>query len=150
VRPGTYETDLFDKGRNIHVGIDIGAPVGTDVHAFAPGWIECFGYNPADGDYGHTIVTGHRIDGVEIFALYGHLDARSTTGKLAGEEIAIGAVIGHVGAEHENGGWPPHVHFQLAWQRPASHDMPGVVTAKELSQALQDYPDPRLVLGPLY
>ena len=150
VRPGSYETELFDNDRNIHVGIDIGAPLGTPVHCFADGWIESFGYNPADGDYGHTVVTGHRIDGVEIYALFGHLDARSTLGRTAGRELRRGALIGHLGAEHENGGWPPHVHVQLAWQRPRSHDMPGVVTQPELAQALADYPDPRLVLGPLY
>jgi murein DD-endopeptidase MepM/ murein hydrolase activator NlpD len=150
VRPDTYESDLFEEGRNIHIGIDIGAPVGTAVHAFADGFIESFGYNAAQGDYGHTLVTGHRIGDTLLFALHGHLDAASTSGWRRGQEIVRGAVIGHLGAEHENGGWPSHVHFQLAWQRPDTHDMPGVVSRAELNQALLDHPDPRLVLGPLY
>jgi len=149
-RPGTYTTDLFEEGRDIHIGVDIGAPAGTAVHAFCDGWIECFGYNAGDGDYGNTLVSGHRIDGIEIFALYGHLDSASITDKMHGQEIRAGMVIGWLGAEHENGGWPPHVHFQLAWKRPGRPDLPGVVSKDNLAQALQDYPDPLLVLGPLY
>jgi len=33
---------------------------------------------------------------------------------------------------------------------PTTHDLPGVVSPLEREQALRDYPDPRLVLGPLY
>jgi len=150
VRPDTYESELFEEGRNIHIGIDIGAPVGTAVHAFADGFVECFGYNAAAGDYGHTLVTGHRIDGTLLFALHGHLGAASTSGWREGQQIERGEVIGHLGAEHENGGWPPHVHFQLAWRRPEKYDMPGVVSRAELKEALLNHPDPRLVLGPLY
>ena len=29
LRPGMYSTDLFSDGRFLHMGIDIGAPVGT-------------------------------------------------------------------------------------------------------------------------
>ncbi len=34
--------------------------------------------------------------------------------------------------------------------RPETHDMPGVVSPEDREQALRDYPDPRLVLGPIY
>ena len=50
----------------------------------------------------------------------------------------------------ENGGWPPHVHFQLALSEPTTHDMPGVVATSQHAAALDEYPDPRMVLGPLY
>ena len=51
---------------------------------------------------------------------------------------------------HENGGWEPHLHFQLSYQEPETHDMPGVVAPSDREEALQIYPDPRLVLGTLY
>ena len=51
----------FDGKRNIHVGIDIGGPVNTPIYAFADGKILHFGYNPAKGDYGNTIVTEHEF-----------------------------------------------------------------------------------------
>ena len=56
-RPGMYETEIFGGVRNIHVGIDIGAPVGTSVHAFGEGKIHSFGINPEEGSYGPTIIT---------------------------------------------------------------------------------------------
>ncbi|MEC9200682.1 MAG: hypothetical protein VYA79_04110, partial [Candidatus Thermoplasmatota archaeon] len=46
LRPGMYATELFSDGRFLHVGIDIGAPVGTPCMAFDDGEIAHFGYNP--------------------------------------------------------------------------------------------------------
>lgn len=43
-----------------------------------------------------------------------------------------------------------HLHSQLSTEAPATHDMPGVVSAGQLASALERYPDPRSVLGPLY
>ena len=54
------------------------------------------------------------------------------------------------GSEEVNGGWPPHVHFQLSLKEPETHDMPGVVEQEARESALEIYPDPRLVLGLLY
>ena len=82
--------------------------------------------------------------------LYGHLDAASTADKRAGDIVRRGDVIGWLGAPSENGGWPPHVHFQLSLAEPEGHDMPGVVSDTQHSKALETYPDPRQVLGPLY
>src|SRR4051812_31917756 len=72
-RVGIYTTDLFGGVRNVHVGIDIGAPVGTECRAFYDGTIFLQGFNGAAGDYGYTIITRHELDGVELFALWGHL-----------------------------------------------------------------------------
>jgi len=55
-----------------------------------------------------------------------------------------------MGEKHENGGWEPHVHFQLSLIEPKVPDLPGVVRRADREQALVDYPDPRLVLGALY
>ncbi len=147
-----YTTELFADDRVIHVGIDIGGPIGTPVMAFADGEISHFGYNPADGDYGHTIITRQLIDGVPLWALYGHLDAASTqaAAERANLSIKAGEVIGWFGAEHENGGWPSHLHFQLSFIEPETHDLPGVVSEADREQALFDFPDPQLVLGQLY
>jgi hypothetical protein len=42
------------------------------------------------------------------------------------------------------------VHVQLSLEAPPTHDMPGVVAKEDREAALRVYPDPRLVLGPLY
>lgn len=150
-RPGMYEEEIFVAGRrDIHVGIDIGCPVGTPVHAFDDGEVFLFDYNPAPGDYGYTVITKHRLDGKDLFALHGHLAARSVEGKQKAQKIKKGEVVAWVGDRHENGGWNPHLHFQLAWEAPAVCDMPGVVSAEGREAALKIYPDPRIVLGPLY
>ena len=46
--------EAVDGERCVHVGIDIGGPVGTSVHTPLAGTIHSAGYNPADGDYGNV------------------------------------------------------------------------------------------------
>lgn len=145
-----YTDPLFEGGRSIHVGIDIGGPVGTPVHAFVEGEIFKQGENRAPGDYGPTIVTRHVLDGVELWALHGHLSRTSLSQRKPGERFEAGALLGWIGDEDVNGGWPPHLHFQLSYRRPQTHDLPGVVTPEERTSAIADFPDPRAVLGPLY
>ncbi len=78
--------------------MDIGAPVGTPVHAFASGSVFLFGYNPAAGDYGYTLITRHEnVDGETLYALHGHLSARSVEGKFVGQAVDRGEVIAWVG-----------------------------------------------------
>ena len=150
LRPGMYSTDLFEGNRFLHVGIDIGGPIGTPCMAFMDGVISQFGYNPEPGDYGNVIITKHEIGGVPLWALYGHLNAASIEGIEVGDRVEAGEVIAWFGGFEENGGWEPHLHFQLSLIEPETHDMPGVVAPEDRDQALKDYPDPRLVLGPLY
>ena len=150
IRPNMYTTPIFAGIRNIHMGLDINGPTGTPCMAFADGIISHFGYNPEPGDYGNVIITKHNIGGTIIWALYGHLSSKSIVDKEIGQEINQGDVIAWFGEEHENGGWEPHLHFQLSLIEPQTHDLPGVVSSGDRVQALLDYPDPRLVLGPIY
>jgi len=150
LRPGMYSTELFSDGRFLHIGIDIGAPVGTPCMAFDDGEISHFGYNAADGDYGYVIITKHIVGEIPIWALYGHLSADSIKGKKIGQKISRGEVICWMGDRDENGGWESHLHFQLSINEPETHDMPGVVNPENRKTALEKYPDPRLVLGPIY
>ena len=150
--------------RDIHMGVDIGAAVGTPIHAAVDGLVHSVGYNSAELDYGHVIITEHVLpssgggDGGDgdgdgprrVWMLYGHLSAESTVGKAAGRPVSRGEVLGWMGNVHENGGWPPHVHFQLSLAEPRTHDLPGVVSTAQHAAALERYPDPRMVLGALY
>ena len=150
VRPKLYNTEIFGGERSLHIGIDIGGPVGTPCMAFMDGEISHFGYNPAAGDYGNVVITKHWISGTKVWALYGHLDAASIEDKKIGQRVVAGEVIAWFGSYEENGGWEPHLHFQLSLIEPETHDMPGVVAPGDRDQALKDYPDPRNVLGPIY
>lgn len=149
-RLNMYKGPLYVDQRDIHVGIDIGAPVGTPIHMFYDGEIFLFHYNSQPLDYGYTIITRHTLDNIDLYVLHGHLSKKSIEGKFVGQKIKKGEIFAWVGEKFENGGWNPHLHFQLSYEKPAVCDMPGVVHEKDLERALKVYPDPRLILGPLY
>jgi murein DD-endopeptidase MepM/ murein hydrolase activator NlpD len=149
-RKGMYTTELFKGGRDIHVGVDIAAPAGSTVHSFFEGSVYLFGNNNQPGDYGFTLITEHWIGTQKLYALYGHLSAKSIENKVKGQKIASGEVIAWLGDKTENGGWNPHLHFQLSLETPAVCDMPGAVSDADWPQAQVKFPDPRCVLGPLY
>ena len=150
IRPDMYTHELFSGERDLHVGIDIGAPVGEPIHAFGPGVVHSLGINDEDGSYGPTIIVKHELEGKPIWALYGHLSMESLEMVSGGMKIDEGQVIATVGDKSVNGGWDPHLHFQLSWKEPEVNDMPGVVKRSDREEALALYPDPRLVLGPIY
>ena len=145
-----YSQPLFGGERNIHMGIDFGAPVGTPVFAFTDCTIKAMGVNSAEGDYGPTLITEQQVNGEIIWALYGHLSHASLVNKSPGQRFGAGETLGWLGSPTENGGWPPHVHFQLSRIEPSGFDLPGAVSAADRAQALLHYPDPRTVLGPIY
>lgn len=163
-RVGMYTAPLFEGAsvRDVHVGIDLGAPAGDPVFAFDDGEIFLFGENSAEGDYGPTLVTRHAYDAGDagdagdaderraLYVLLGHLSRRSLEGKRVGATFRKGEILGWIGEKHENGGWNPHVHVQLAWNPPTVPDMPGAVAEADRARARELYPDPRLVLGPIY
>lgn len=157
-RPQIYQTSLFgpqgSSPRFIHMGLDLGAPAETPVYAWADGLIYAQGVLSEPGDYGHSLVTQHEVtlegERVVLWSLYGHLSAASVGLKRVGERVRAGEVLGALGDVHENGGWPPHLHFQLSVSAPQGHDLPGVVSEAEEREALWRYPDPRLVCGALY
>ena len=150
VRPGMYTHDLFEGKRDLHVGIDIGAPAGEPIHAFGAGIVHSLGVNEEDGSYGPTIIIKHELEGKPIWALYGHLSMESLEMVSEGMSVEEGQVIATVGEKSVNGGWEPHLHFQLSLVEPETHDLPGVVAPGDREHALAIYPDPRNVLGPLY
>ncbi|MEM6313737.1 MAG: peptidoglycan DD-metalloendopeptidase family protein [Planctomycetota bacterium] len=154
VRPGMYTTEQFEaehgRVRNIHMGIDIGCPAGTPVHAFDAGTLILQRDNDQPGDYGPTIICEHVLDGQPIYVLLGHLARSSLQSRQIGTDFKRGDVLGHVGEKHENGGWNPHVHVQLAIDRPDVADLPGAVSADDRAEARRKFPDPLRILGPIY
>jgi murein DD-endopeptidase MepM/ murein hydrolase activator NlpD len=144
-----YTQALFGGDRCVHMGVDLGAPAGVAVHAFDEGRVVHAGTNPADGDYGPTLVTEHSFGRRPLYVLLGHLSRRSLERSPPGRVFRAGDVLGWIGETSENGGWPPHVHVQLSWERPATHDLQGAVTLADRAAAKERYPDPALILGHL-
>lgn len=98
--------------RTVHLGIDVFAPAGTPVHAPLPGRVRHLTYNADPLDYGHTLILEHDLDGLRFFTLYGHLAGTLPALHPTGQ-VEAGQTIAHLGDWPENGGWAPHVHFQI-------------------------------------
>ena len=146
-RRGMYTTDLYADGRNIHMGIDIWTKTGASVYAFDKGKVMYKQDRDQAGDYGPTIVTVHQIKGRALYALFGHLSKESLQQVTIGQSVVKGETIATIGSQMVNGGWAPHLHFQLTWDDPGEANMPGVVTEENREEALQKYPNPLMVLG---
>lgn len=149
-REGMYTASQFAGIRNIHMGIDIWSKAGRPVFSFYDGKIIYKGNNAQSGDYGPTLVACYEIGEHQLYALYGHLSEMTLNNIVVDESIQKGQQIATLGTDDVNGGWAPHLHFQLSLEDPGQADMPGVVSEENHQQALETYPDPRLVLGPLY
>lgn len=141
---------LFDgdtERRSIHLGIDLFVPGGTPVSAPLDARIHSFADNDRLGDYGPTVILEHSLDGVGFHTLYGHLSRESLEPLAHGMDIAAGEPVGFVGEHHENGGWPPHLHFQIITDLLGnSGDFPGVAAPSERARWLELSPDPNLIL----
>ena len=150
-RPTMYAGEQFKSGnRHVHTGIDIAAPSGEAVRAFFAG--EIFGEaNHAQAyDYGPTLITKHRWLDQTVFALHGHLSRTSLGRWEVGQTFERGSTLGWVGGKEENGGWNPHLHFQLSLIEPIDLDLPGAVGDADRAWARRAFPDPQDVLGQLY
>jgi 4-aminobutyrate aminotransferase-like enzyme len=101
--------------RTIHLGLDIFAEPGTAVLAPLDGVVHSVRDNALPLDYGPTIIVRHTTGdgGPAFYTLYGHLSADSLDGVREGMTVARGARIGAIGDARVNGGWPPHLHFQI-------------------------------------
>jgi 4-aminobutyrate aminotransferase-like enzyme/Ser/Thr protein kinase RdoA (MazF antagonist) len=113
-----YESADFDSSdpnaRTFHLGVDLWMEVGAPVYAPLDGIVELFNDNAKYLDYGPVVILRHNCDdGTPFWTLYGHLSKQSLKNWQIGKEFKAGELIGWMGDESENVGWPPHVHFQL-------------------------------------
>lgn len=140
-----------DEGRSIHLGIDFGAPAGTPVLSVSDCTVFYKRIFPEKGDYGPIIVTTNIVDDKTVYCLYAHLETASFNKIQEGQTILRGQEIARIGEPQENGGWPPHLHFQICTTQPShGENIPGVVQADTLQESLALYPDPQKYFGPLY
>lgn len=144
-------SDLFQlcdaRIRSIHLGIDLTVPVGTPIFAPLAGNVHSAHNNSGFGDYGPTLILQHQLVGHNFFTLYGHLSLVSIMAMPAGKSITAGETIGAIGDSDVNGGWPPHLHFQIIenlWNHEG--DFPGVIDAQQASAYLMNCPNPNLIL----
>jgi peptidoglycan LD-endopeptidase LytH len=139
-----------EENRTIHLGIDIWGKAGTKIFAPLDGTIHSFAFNNNFGDYGATIILQHQLEGEIFHTLYGHLSLRDIENLQPGQPIQIGETIAHFGQPHENGNWPPHLHFQIIKDiQNKNGDYPGVCAISEKAFYLNNCPDPDIILNML-
>jgi murein DD-endopeptidase MepM/ murein hydrolase activator NlpD len=160
IRAGGYGEDrsaytqaLFappgEEPRTVHLGLDVFAAAGTDVFAPVDARVHSFRINDHPGDYGPTIILEHTpAPGLKFHTLYGHLSRDSIKNLKPGDAFMAGERLASVGARRENGGWSPHLHFQVILAIGAAKgDYPGVCRGSEQDTWLSICPDPGPLLG---
>lgn len=147
--PPDIRYPISSERRTIHLGIDLFAPAGTPVYAPLAGTVYAFADNAAAQDYGPVVILSHTTDdGDEFYTLYGHLSRESLNGLAVGQPIVAGAPFATLGSAEVNGGWPPHLHFQIVTDLLGlDTDFPGVGTASQRDVWKAFCPDPNLMLG---
>jgi 4-aminobutyrate aminotransferase-like enzyme/Ser/Thr protein kinase RdoA (MazF antagonist) len=151
-----YSSSLFaggpnptDERRTIHLGIDLFVDGGTPVSAPFDATIQAFADNRAFLDYGPVVILKHQTpDGFDFFTLFGHLSRESLSQLRVGDCVAQGQSFARIGSAVENGGWTPHLHFQIILDLlDHSTDFPGVAFASQREVFVALSPDPNLILG---
>ncbi|KIO76233.1 peptidase M23 [Pedobacter lusitanus] len=140
--------DTAEEPRRLHLGVDIWASAGTQIFNFYDAVVHSFKNNNQFGDYGATIILKYELNGLTLYALYGHLSLASLNGLQAGQFIAGGTPFAAFGIPAENGNWPPHLHFQLMFDMQGKEgDYPGVCQFSNRAVYLNNCPDPGLILN---
>ncbi len=157
-----YSSSMFgssaapmEERRTIHLGLDLFVEPGTPIHAPLDGTVHLLAENTAELDYGPLVILRHATsgeennnEGEEFFTLYGHLMREALKELEPGQTISQGEVFARVGAMHENGGWPPHLHLQIILDLlDRGAQFPGVARASERAVWTSLSPDPNLLLG---
>ncbi len=151
-----YTSPLFgvsenptDERRTVHLGIDLFTPSGTPIYAPLDGVVQAVAVNTAPLDYGPLVILRHSPpDGPEFFTLYGHLAREAFDALQPGRHIKRCQQFARIGNADENGGWAPHLHFQIITDL-LDHrtDFPGVAQASQRNVWTSLSPDPNLLLG---
>ena len=151
-----YTSPLFgadasplEERRTIHLGMDFFAESGTAVQAPLEGVVHVLANNAARLDYGPLVILKHEVkDAGEFFTLYGHLTTDTLAQLKIGQTIARGEQFARIGTANENGGWPPHLHFQIILDLlDLGPNFPGVAFASQRAVWTNLSPDPNLLVG---
>ncbi len=140
--------DTESGSRSVHLGVDIWLEAGEPIFAPLAGKVHSFQNNANFGDYGPTLILAHELTTESYFyTLYGHLSLESLEGIWVGKEISAGDKIATVGELAINGGWIPHLHFQIIADLLGKEgDFYGVAPKQEKDFYLSICPNPALMI----
>ncbi|MFX1416119.1 MAG: aminotransferase class III-fold pyridoxal phosphate-dependent enzyme, partial [Promethearchaeota archaeon] len=136
--------------RTVHIAVDLFLESGTRIRAPLDGKVHSFLYNKNPLDNGPTIILEHELGntGLKLHTLFAHLSEDSLDGLKRGKKFKKGQEIARVGDYPTNGGWPPHLHFQLivdmlGWEG----DFFGAAAPSHRDIWMSICPDPNVILG---
>ena len=144
-----FKTHASPEWRSQHLGIDIFIAADTPLYAPLAGRVLSVVDNDARYDYGPTVILEHQagIGGPLFWTLYGHLSRETLKTVQSGQRVEAGQLIGFIGCHEVNGGWSPHLHFQIMTDRmDLSGEFPGVGQPSLWSVWRKIVPDPNLIL----
>ncbi len=134
------------ESRSLHLGVDIWAKAGQKIYAPIVGQVHSFANNNNKGDYGPTIILEHKGI-IPFYTLYGHLSEQSLQDLFIGKTIEAGTEIATLGDIKVNGGWVPHLHFQVIYNlQGKTGDYAGVCKPSESEFYLDNCPNPSPLL----
>jgi 4-aminobutyrate aminotransferase-like enzyme/Ser/Thr protein kinase RdoA (MazF antagonist)/murein DD-endopeptidase MepM/ murein hydrolase activator NlpD len=147
--PGKSDQGPEMAGRTVHLGCDLFVQPGTAIFAPVEGKVHSFSHNQAPFDYGPVIILEHQTYlGDSFYTIFGHLSLDSIANLKIGQLIQSGEEIGAIGASNINGGWTPHLHFQIITNLfGLDCDFPGVCKASHRELWKTFSPDPNLILN---
>ncbi len=143
-------SSIAEEGRTLHLGIDLFSQNLEKVFSPSNGIIARVGCEPGPHGYGNYLIIEHQTNSQPWYSFFGHLAKHlPNPGRMVspGDEIAtLGDFI-----DDENGGWSRHLHYQLLRELPPEGETPpGYASKQNVEGWQQRFPDPRLVLGPIY
>ncbi|MDE2771845.1 MAG: aminotransferase class III-fold pyridoxal phosphate-dependent enzyme [Bacteroidota bacterium] len=138
----------FDETRTIHLGIDLFKAAGEPVYAPLAGKVHSLSFSQDPMDFGGVAILEHSTGESIFYTLYGHLSEQSVRQLRSGQRISKGDQFAHLGEPEENGGWVPHLHFQVIADLLGNFGQYwGVALASQRDVWLSVCPDPNLILG---
>ncbi len=141
------DSPIADR-RTVHLALDIFAPDGGSIHAPLDGRIHRAEQRAGRLNHDGMVILSHRTPDEDIFfTLYGHLDPASIAELNEGQAVERGEAFAKLGAPDCNGGWAPHLHFQLFLIDAGETGWPGVAEPDEFDLWRSVCPNPAAILN---
>ena len=140
--------NIENKQRNIHLGVDFWTDADEEIIAPLDGIVHSFANNQGFGNYGPCIILEHNTEDKRFYSLYGHLSKDSLENLEIGQLIKNSNSFCRLGDVNENGGYVPHLHFQIIKDiQNYKGDYPGVCHKEDLEFYKKNTISPVAFLG---
>jgi 4-aminobutyrate aminotransferase-like enzyme/Ser/Thr protein kinase RdoA (MazF antagonist) len=145
-----FKSRFVEGERRIHhLGLDLFMPAGTKLYTPLAATVVSVEIEEDPLGYGGLVALEHRPEGCPPFVtLWGHLAHEVTTRLKPGDRLEAGDLVAMMGAPEQNGGWAPHLHFQISTDPSlAARDILGVGEARYLDVWAELFPDASMLAG---